>query len=136
MRSIGKMEYDFLFRDANISPRKRAHFNLHSSFEDKVQRLLIAMSRGSFVEPHFHTLPHQWEMFIVLKGVVKVILYKADGSVLKEIKIGSGQEVNIIEFLPNEIHSVECMSDKALLLEIKEGPFDPLYAKEMSSFIN
>lgn len=118
-----------LLGSAELSPRKRAHLNLHSSYSDKVQRLLIALVKGSFVEPHYHELPHQWEMFVVINGLLCVKQYDKDLTVVSELLIGDGQATKLIEFLPGDIHSVECMSDSALMLEVKEGPFNPEYAK-------
>lgn len=129
MRSFSSTELDILFQRAELSSRKRAHLNLHVSFDDKVQRLYIAMLKGSYVEPHYHKLPHQWEMFLVLQGVIQLTLYNVDGSVIKSMMIGEGLEVQSIELQPNDIHSVECISERALMVEIKEGPFRPKIAK-------
>ncbi|WP_253645224.1 WbuC family cupin fold metalloprotein [Vibrio sp. Y42_MX_L11] len=82
-----------------------------------------ALLKGSYVEPHFHALAHQWEMFIVQSGVLKVKLHNKDGSVINSLLVGDAQNVQTVEFKPGDMHSVECMSDQALMLEIKEGPF-------------
>lgn len=120
---------DKLFLEAEGSSRRRSHLNLHASYEDKVQRLLIAMVRGSYVEPHYHELSHQWELFTVLQGVVRVDNYSKFGEVISSRYLGEGQDAMMVSIQPHEIHSVECISDKALLLEVKEGPFDPKFAK-------
>lgn len=129
MRSFASCNFESLFEQAALSPRKRTHLNLHASFDEKVQRLYIAMLKGSYVEPHYHALPHQWEMFLVLQGVVVLSLYNNDGSVIKSLIIGEGQDIQAIELQPNDIHSVECISDRALMLEVKEGPFNSEFAK-------
>lgn len=43
-----------LYREAKDSDRLRAHHLLHTSHQDKVQRLLIGLIKGSYVEPHYH----------------------------------------------------------------------------------
>jgi cupin fold WbuC family metalloprotein len=129
LRSFAASDFETLFEQAALSPRKRAHLNLHSSFDEKVQRLYIAMLQGSYVEPHYHELPHQWEMFFVLQGVVVLTLYNNDGSVIKSLMMGEGQDIQSIELQPSDIHSVECISARVLMLEIKEGPFNPEFAK-------
>ncbi|MCV5333107.1 cupin fold metalloprotein, WbuC family, partial [Escherichia coli] len=43
--------------------------------------------------------------------------------------------VSVVEFSPGDIHSVKCLSPKALMLEIKEGPFDPRKAKAFSKWL-
>ncbi|MCE2594072.1 WbuC family cupin fold metalloprotein [Motilimonas cestriensis] len=134
MRTFGSDELEYLFQQAELSQRARAHLNLHQSYDDKVQRLYIAMLKGSYVEPHFHELPHQWEMFMVVQGVINLKLYHLDGSEKASLFLGEGHDIKSMELHPNEIHSVECISDKALLLEIKEGPFDVEYAKKFPSW--
>lgn len=134
MRYFGKEQLKNLFEEAALSPRKRAHLNLHSTFDDKVQRLYIAMLKGSYVEPHYHELPHQWEMFVVIQGTIDFKLYTADGSVKENLIIGEGHEIQSIELHPYDIHSVECISARALLLEIKEGPFDYITSKVFPIF--
>lgn len=127
------MDIDLLFNAAESSPKRRAHLNLHTSYDDKFQRLYIALLKGSFVEPHFYELEHQWEMFIVQSGILKIILHHKDGSVLSSCLVGDEQDIKAIEFKPGDVHSIECLSDKALILEIKEGPFVAMEAKILLS---
>lgn len=129
MRLIDDKTLESVFSQAEHSERKRAHLLLHASHQEKVQRLLIAMVQGSYVEPHYHELPHQWELFVVLQGEVRVSLYDKDGQVITVRDYGPTQTAAIMELEPGEIHSVECISERALLLEVKEGPFDPAFAK-------
>lgn len=130
MRQINEYDFDALISAAKKSDRKRAHRNLHSSYDDKVQRILIGLVKGSYVAPHYHSLPHQWEMFTLLNGQLKICLYNQQGEVTDTKVIDSVQSAGqMIEFSPNEIHSVECLSEEAIMLEIKEGPFRPECAK-------
>lgn len=130
MRTFGHVQLEYLFLEAELSSRKRHHLNLHSSFDDKIQRLYIAMLKGSYVEPHYHEFQHQWEMFTILQGVVKLKLYNLDGTVRESLLLGEGYNVHSMELQSNEIHSVECISERALIFEIKEGPFVPELAKQ------
>jgi cupin fold WbuC family metalloprotein len=59
MKLVSNSDIDKLYIQASQSPRLRSHLNLHNDYEEKVQRLLIAMKKGSYVEPHYHKLPHQ-----------------------------------------------------------------------------
>lgn len=127
MRSFTAKDYEELFEFAEKSDIKRAHKLLHSSHDDKVQRLLIALCKGSFVVPHYHELPNQWEMFIVLQGELLVKLYDINNKNVISEHIFSSSD--ILELNPKEVHSVECTSGQALLLEVKEGPFSPEFAK-------
>ncbi|EOW6510398.1 WbuC family cupin fold metalloprotein [Cronobacter malonaticus] len=129
MRLIKTSQFDLLFEQAKNSARLRSHLLLHNSHQEKVQRLLIAMVKGSYVEPHYHELPQQWEMFTILQGKVQVTLFDTKGEILSQFPAGEGTEVTIVELSPGDIHSVECISEKAIMMEVKEGPFDPAYAK-------
>ncbi|EGQ5285039.1 WbuC family cupin fold metalloprotein [Enterobacter hormaechei] len=129
MRLIDKNQLEALYDQAGQSERLRSHLLLHESHQDKVQRLLIALVKGSYVDPHYHELPHQWEMFIVMQGQVQVCLYGKDGDIINKFVAGENTAINIVEFSPGDIHSVECLSPRALMMEVKEGPFDPTFAK-------
>lgn len=64
-------------------------------------------------------------------GVVEVVFYSTGGQEQQRLLVGEGQSCKAIEIHSMEIHSVECISEKALMLEIKEGPFNPDFAKVM-----
>ncbi|HEI7949980.1 TPA: WbuC family cupin fold metalloprotein [Proteus mirabilis] len=130
MRYIDNLSLANLYKEAEKSERLRSHLLLHQSHQDKVQRLLIALVKGSYVEPHYHELPHQWEMFIILEGTIEVTLYDHMGSIIENFLAGENTDISIVSLEPNEIHSIKCISSQALMLEIKEGPFDPNYAKK------
>ena len=130
MRYIDNLSLVNLYKEAEKSERLRSHLLLHQSHQDKVQRLLIALVKGSYVEPHYHELPHQWEMFVILEGTIEVTLYDHMGSIIENFLAGENTDISIVSLEPNEIHSIKCISSQALMLEIKEGPFDPNYAKK------
>lgn len=129
MKVIDKQIRKQLYLEAINNPRKRSHHLLHASHQDKVQRLLIGLVQGSYVEPHYHEKEHQWEMFFVLEGKIKFNIHDKNGYITKTFMAGEDENITAIELKPFEVHSLECISDKSLLLEIKEGPFDPNFAK-------
>lgn len=135
MRLIDRSIMEQLFHEASCSERKRAHYLLHTSHHDKVQRLIITLVKGSFVEPHYHELAHQWEMFVVSEGCIEVKTYADDGQVKSSFRAGPKEEISIVEFVPGDIHSVECLSERAVMIEVKEGPFDPNYAKTSPDWV-
>ncbi|MBC6659620.1 cupin fold metalloprotein, WbuC family [Morganella morganii] len=131
MKIIDDLLINKLYSEAKDSPRKRSHYLLHNSHNDKVQRLLIGMCKDSFVEPHYHELPHQWELFFILEGTVELTVF--DDNLLQEeiIILNNDTGVYSIELPPRKAHSLRCISDTALLVEIKEGPFNPDHAKKL-----
>ncbi|EAN1750368.1 WbuC family cupin fold metalloprotein [Salmonella enterica] len=131
MIKINKDTIDKLYLKASLSNRKRAHLPLHSSHYEKVQRIIIAFIEDSYVDPHYHELEHQWEMFVVLEGMLEVCLYDDLGNIVDTFRVGPSTDLSIIQFNPGDIHSVKCLSPKALMVEVKEGPFDEKLAKRL-----
>jgi len=117
-----------LEKEAISSPRKRAHLNLHLSYNDPIQKTVIALSRKTYIPPHFHKYDYQKELFIVLNGELKLVVFNEEGVVLKVIKLLPGE---IVEILPFTIHTVVCLSCTAQIVEIKCGPFVADESKEI-----
>ncbi|MFL0809466.1 MAG: WbuC family cupin fold metalloprotein [Agarilytica sp.] len=88
MKTLGLQDFENLYHRARESSRKGAHLLLHDDLNQKLQRLFIGMVKGSFVEPHFHSLPNQWEMFHVIKGKIEVKLYDENGRVTNQFLAG------------------------------------------------
>lgn len=102
------------------SSRKRAHYNIHRSYDEPVQQVTICLSKGTYIPPHFHRHRHQRELFVLLSGSVRFILFDDTGCVQDTIMLESGE---MIEIKPLTIHTVVALSDYALVLEVKQGPF-------------
>ena len=117
-----------IINEAKKSKRKRAHHLLHSSHLEKVQRIIIALLRNTYIQPHSHSSPHQWESFVVLKGSVRLVTFNNSGivSFIKNLKQG-----DIIELKPKTIHTLLSLSEVSVVYEIKEGPFFEEDAKEI-----
>lgn len=130
MKVFDKLFVNKLYEQATLSSRKRSHYLLHKDHQEKVQRLFIALLKDSYVPPHYHEQSHQWELFVVLEGCLEVCIYdKSTKNVTRSLLVGPAQDVSSIELQPLEVHSVRCVSDQALMLEIKEGPFNQEYTK-------
>lgn len=120
-----------LVEKAASSKRKRSHLNLHNSYDEATQKTLIALTKGTYIPPHYHRYDHQKELFIVLSGNVKVIFFDDRGSVVDILKLSAGE---MVEVLPFSIHTVVCMSSAAVVLEVKNGPFIAGDCKETLSW--
>ncbi|OUR67332.1 hypothetical protein A9Q77_10405, partial [Marinomonas sp. 42_23_T18] len=74
---------DVLFKDlltkAELSDRKRSHHCLHTEHEDPVQRMCIALKKGTYVRPHFHGQKSKWELLLVLKGSLALVIFNQAG---------------------------------------------------------
>jgi len=118
--------FERLLYSAQNTPRKRSHQNLHASFDDPVQRLCIGLVRGTYVRPHFHAQANKWEMMLALRGSVGVLFFDHAGVVKERHELKPSNSLTALEIVPGILHAVFPLTDKAILLEIKEGPYSPL----------
>ena len=115
-----KSLFSELKQKAINSERKRAHMNLHTSYDEAIQKTVIALAKGTYIPPHFHRHGHQKELFTLLEGSVKVVFFNEDGSIADILTLCNE---GMVEVLPFSIHTVVCLSDTALAMEVKSGPF-------------
>lgn len=117
--------FDSLTRTAKQSPRLRAHAQIHSSHEEAVQRMLIAMEPGSYIPAHRHATAGKAELFVAVRGAFAMVLFDDSGQVEKVIRLAPrGRAARVIEIAPFEWHTVVALQSGSILLEVKPGPFD------------
>ena len=121
---------DDLARQASVSPRRRQHFNLHANYADPCQRLINFLWRDSYIRPHRHAADPKPETLIALKGIMGCIGFDERGNVARLVRLAGGSACSVIVVEPAEWHTVVALSETAVLLEVKAGPFDPSTAKE------
>lgn len=125
-----------LIKAAEQSQRLRAHFNLHQSYQDSVQKLFIALKSDSYIRPHRHALDPKEECLIAIRGLMSLVLFSGQGEVDSITLFGSEKyaQKNPIAYgvqIPaNTWHTVIPLSDDAIIFEVKDGPFDANIAKE------
>ncbi|EKN4183860.1 WbuC family cupin fold metalloprotein [Yersinia ruckeri] len=122
-------EAELLIEKAYCSARLRTHCNLHHSYLEPVQRVVIALLHGTYIPPHYHSNDNQWEFFQVLKGIVDLFIFDDEGNVSDIIPLGDNSSNYFVEIKPRTCHTLVCRSDSAILVEVKQGPFDINNAK-------
>ena len=123
-----------LLLKASESERKRTFLNLHQSFAEPVQRVLIAILADSYVVPHQHPNSGQFELFLVLSGEIDLIEFTDDGTIKARQTIGAGMSQVGVELPPGVWHSLVAKGDGAVFMEIKAGPFDPSAPRHFAKF--
>lgn len=123
---LGKSQFVQLIESARKSERKRANINLHPTFEDPLQRLVMAMDFDSYVIPHRHSHPAKSECFIVLRGSVGMAIFDDDGVVTQYLRLGPDEENQICDIPPGVIHTVIALSKDTVFMEAKVGPYTPM----------
>ncbi len=122
--------------NASINTRLRHHYTLHKTYHEKVQRFLNAMQLGTYVRPHRHQPiagENRFELFIVLQGSVGIILFDDLSQIIHQEQLNANGKTSGIELCEGTYHTALCLSPNTVILEIKEGPYDPHTDKEFLS---
>jgi cupin fold WbuC family metalloprotein len=118
---------------ALASPRRRANHNLHAGPADNPHRFLNVFVRGSYVTPHRHLEPPKSETFLVLEGELAAFTFDDDGRITHCYHLGApGTGTRGIDFPAGVWHTVAALSELAVCLEVKPGPWDPATDKEFA----
>lgn len=122
MKIIDKNLLDSVTEKAKVSPRLRMNYNFHEDLSDKCQRLLDALEPGTVMPIHHHKVD---EMFVILRGSLKVNTYNDDGEVIQSVVLSPSQGRFAVNIKAGEWHSVESLESGTMIMEVKEGPYIP-----------
>lgn len=120
---ISQEQLDQLKQAAMQAPLKRARLCLHHDRSDKVQEMVIAFHKESYVRPHRHI--DKSESFHVIEGKLAVVFFDASGQVTRRIKMGPfGNDHTFLYRLSSSLwHMVVPLSEFVIIHETTTGPF-------------
>ena len=117
---------DAVAEQASQSPRRRMNYNFHRSTDEKVNRLLNVMHRGSYLPIHRHLDPERSESIIVVRGKVGITIYDNAGAELESRIVGAGCDCVGFDIEAGVWHGLVVLEDDTVLFEVKEGPYAPI----------
>jgi cupin fold WbuC family metalloprotein len=132
MKEINQKVFSDLLDKANLSQRKRAHYNLHENLSDPIHRLIVAIEPGSYIRPHRHPEPNKWECFIVFKGSAVMLTFSEEGKIEEKTELKYGGPTIGAEIPPGIWHTLAATSPGTILMELKPGPYSPLTEKDFA----
>ena len=115
---------DDLTVQAQASPRLRMNLDLRNSPEDGSQRMLNAIEPGSPLPIHRHTKSS--ETVVILRGHLREVFYNDAGEVTEVIDLVPGGDCVAVNIPLGQWHSVEVLESGTVILECKDGPWEPL----------
>ena len=115
---------DDLTARAKASPRLRMNLDLRNSPEDGSQRMLNAIEPGSPLPIHRHTKSS--ETVVILRGHLREVFYNDAGEVTEVIDLVPGGDCVAVNIPLGQWHSVEVLESGTVILECKDGPWEPL----------
>lgn len=118
---------DGLTAKAQESPRLRMNLDLRNSTEDQSQRMLNALEPGTVMPIHRHMKTS--ETIVCVRGHFEEYLYDEKGHLIETVDMVPGGVVLNIE--AGQWHSLKCLESGTVLLEAKDGKYEPLAEDEI-----
>jgi cupin fold WbuC family metalloprotein len=114
----------------------RQHRNIHKSYDEPVQRLFNALGFDTYIRPHRHSLDPKVESLFALRGEFALITFTEQGYPQEVVRFGANSPASApgVEIGSGTWHTVLVLTETAVLLEIKAGPFDPVASKEFAAW--
>lgn len=131
---ITSNELDELSLKAKDSVRKRMNFNYHEQLNDKLQRMIHALHKGTYIQPHKHENPDKREAFIILRGRVALIEFANDGTPVNHIILDGNAGNYGVEIPPKTWHSLIALENDSVVYEVKDGPYSPADDKNFATW--
>ena len=120
---------DSLTSQAKSSPRLRMSLDLRNTPEDQSQRMLNALEPGTVMPIHRHR--NSSETVVVLRGKVAWKYYNDLGELTETILVEPGGEILGLSVPVGQWHSLECLESGTVILETKDGKYEPLAEEDI-----
>ena len=121
---VDKNILDSLTAQAKASPRLRMNMDLRNSPSDGSQRMLNALEPGTLLPIHRHMKSS--ETVVCLRGRLREVFYNDSGEVTEVIDLAPGSDCVALNIPPGQWHTVEVMESGTVILECKDGAYEPL----------
>jgi len=132
LQAIDQALFDAVGEQARESARLRRNHNFHQH-QDAVQRFLNVLQPGTYVRPHRHQCAAPgsgFECFVVLSGAIGLLLLDSRGELLELHRLTADGPLRGIELEEGQVHTLVALSPDAVMLEIKQGPYQPASDKD------
>ena len=122
---ITKAILDKLATQAKASPRLRMNLDLRNSPEDQSQRMLNAIEPGSPMPIHRHKYTN--ETVVCLRGrLVEEFYDDLERMCTDAIELSPNGPNYVLNIPAGQWHTVRALESGTVLLECKDGPYEPL----------
>lgn len=126
---IDKKILDELSAQAKNNPRLRQAMDLRNSPEDLSQRMLNALEPGTIMPIHRHLASS--ETVTLLRGKIRWHFYDDAGKETESVVLDANGDIRCINVEKARWHSLECLESGSVLLESKDGKYEPLKEEEL-----
>ena len=120
---------DDLSAQAKKNPRLRLAMDLRNDPEDLSQRMLNALEPGTIMPIHRHMASS--ETVTLLRGKIRWHFYDDAGKETESVVLDANSDVRCINVEKARWHSLECLESGSVILESKDGKYEPLREEEL-----
>ena len=120
---------DELSAQAKENLRLRQAMDLRNSPEDLSQRMLNALEPGTVMPIHRHHASS--ETVVILRGKIRWIFYDDNGKETERVLLDADGDLRMLNVEKDRWHSLECLESGTILLEAKDGAYEPLAPDEI-----
>ena len=131
---IDQQLLDELTEQAKASPRRRMNYDLRNSDKDQSQRMLNALEPGTMLPIHRHR--NSSEVVVVLRGKVKWVYYNDNKEVTDTFIVAPDSDLVGLSVPIGQWHSLECLESGTVIIESKDGAYEPMGAEDILSELN
>ena len=128
---ISQALLDDLTAQAKVSPRLRINYDLRNSSEDGSQRMLNAIEPGSPLPVHRHR--HSSETVVCLRGRLQEVFYNDAGEETEVIELAPDSDCVALNIPIGQWHTVRVLESGTVILECKDGKYEPLGPEDILS---
>lgn len=107
------------------------NYNFHKSLDEKCHRMLNALEPGTVMPIHRHLASS--ETVTLLRGRIGWHFYDDAGKETESVVLDANGDVRCINVEKARWHSLECLESGSVLLESKDGKYEPLKEEEIMS---
>lgn len=121
---------DDLTAQAKASPRLRMNLDLRNSSEDQSQRMLNAIEPGSPLPIHRHQKTS--ETVVCLRGRLVWEFYDGQNYICTEtVELSPNGPVVALNIPAGQWHTVRALESGSVILEMKEGAYEPQRSEDI-----
>lgn len=117
---FSKEIYDEFESILENTKEERFRISLHTSSEEELHNMIIAMKKASRMVPHKH---EKSESYHIIKGTILLIYFDQEGNMLKGIKMNQDNTL-VARVDKGSYHGIVALTD-AIYHETRLGPFIP-----------
>lgn len=132
MKIITQGKIDETIQTAAFLPRARKAILIHEAFNEVPQRFINCLNSGSYVRPHMHMVPNQWELMCWISGEITALIMDNEGIVTDKVLMNE-TNVRIIEIPPFSYHTFLATKEGSYL-EVRNCKYQPTIDRVYASW--